>query len=119
MDFQSHAALQLARSRVSAKNLHFGSQNGKPLTVFLDAGKTRSELRPALITHRAAEVIVDLEKAQATPLEVVKDMRGKTVKCGGNRCGYSLQGTWQFTPWARSRYSADELDMASAFANMY
>ena len=91
MTFGDHASLQLARSRVRDANLSFGTANGGPVKVFLDAGKTRNELRPAVVTHRAYDVICDIEKSRADAGVVVKDLRGKTVLVNGTRCGYSLR----------------------------
>ena len=63
LDFVSHAALQLARSKVAQTNLSFGTEaGGRKLKVWLDAGNTRDELRPALLTNRAYDILDDLEK---------------------------------------------------------
>ena len=92
------------------------------MKVWLDAGKTRDEtrdeLRPALLTHRCTDILEDLEREKgAEGRKVTKDLRGKNVKVGdpGTRAGYSLYGKWRWTFFATSRYSEEELEMATAF----
>ena len=63
LDFASHGDLQSARSKVMTANKSYGnSTDGKRIQVFLDAGKTREELRPALLTHRCYDILHDLEQ---------------------------------------------------------
>ena len=119
LTFTTHGALQMARSKVMNANKSYGMLDGKAIKVFLDCAKTRNEMRPALLTHRAFDVVVDIEKEQSNPQQVTKDMRGKTVKVGNNRAGYSLHGSWYFTALAHNRYSESDIQMALAYSNMY
>ena len=120
MDCPSHGHLQIIRSKISLANLSYGEEvPGKKLVVFFDACKTKGELRPGLLTHKAYDVIVDLEKGLQLPGRVTKDLRGKCVKVNDTRVGYSLQGSWNWSPFASKRYQVAELDMASAFVNGY
>ena len=120
LDCPSHGHLQIIRSKVSLANLSFGdSAPGVKSTVFFDACKTKGELRPGLLTHKAYDVIIDLEKGQDRPGKVLKDMRGKTVKVNDTRVGYSLQGVWAWSPFAVKRYNPAELEMATGFVNGY
>lgn len=119
LNFTSHGALQMARSKVMNGNKSYGLLDGKAIKVFLDCAKTRNEMRPALLTHRAYDVIADIEKLQAHPLIVTKDLRGKTIKVGANRVGYSLHGSFYFTHFAQQRYSESDIQMALAYSNMY
>lgn len=119
LSFDSHGHLQAARAKVNAANKVIATlPNGHEVKMFLDAAKTRSELRPALLCHRAADILHDLEKEKGqSALIIFKDMKGKTVKVGTERFGYSLNGVWQWTAAAGRRYSADELYMAQAYIN--
>ena len=120
MDCPSHGHLQIIRSKISTANLSYGAEpGGKKFIVFFDACNTKNELRPGLLTHKAFDIITDLEKGQQPPGKITKGLRGKCVKVNDTRVGYSLQGTWNWSPFATSRYQAAELDMASAFVNGY
>ena len=117
MSFSSHGHLQHARSKVGANNWSFGKNHyGGKAVVFLDCAKSRGELRPALLTHKAFDIICDMESSRDDKIDAEKDMRGKTVKLASKRCGYSLHGTWQWTPYAVQRYGA-EIDMMTAYVN--
>ena len=86
--------------------------------VWLDAAKTREELRPSLLTHRCADVMTDVEAEKGADAKTVtKCLRGKSVKVGepGARIGYSLQGKWRWTAFAANRYSEEDLNMATAY----
>ena len=61
LEFVSHAAGQLARSRVLAASLSFGMSGARKNMVWLDVGKTRDEMKPARMTHRCHEVMTDVE----------------------------------------------------------
>ena len=122
LEFSSHGHMQQARAMVAEANLSYGEVNGIKLVVFLDAAKTRSELRPSFLTHRAYDVIGDVEVSKQPPGILEKDMRGKTIKLklGDNaatRLVYSLAGVWQWTAYAARPYEDDELDMMSAYIN--
>ena len=119
LEFRSHGELQNARSKVALANKSCGqSHDGRKIVCFLDCGKTRDELRPALLTHRAFDILVDIEKDR-TPnnKEVVKDLKGKTIKVGGSRFGYSCYGQWKWTKAATDRYDEGELDAALCYIN--
>lgn len=121
LTFDTHGHLMSARAKVITANKHIGkTQAGQHVTMFLDCAKTKSELRPAMLTHRACDILSDLEKEKVdAALVLSKDMRGKSVKLGQERCGYSLNGIWQWTQVAVRRHSVDELQMASAYVNGY
>ena len=120
MDCDSHGHLQAARSKVSLANKVVGqASSGHRLTMFLDVAKTKSELRPSFLTHRASDIICDIEKERDDPVEVQKDMRGKCLKVGNKRVGYSLGGVWMWTVFAVQRYLPDSLEMAGGYTNGY
>ena len=71
-----------------------------------------------MLVHRASDTLHDLEREKGDEkLLVVKDLRGKTIKVGAQRVGYSLNGVWQWTQAAIQRYDTDELHMAGAYIN--
>ena len=116
MEFVSHGHLQQARAKVATANLSFGNtSDNKRIVVLLDCGKTKEELRPALLTHRTHDIITDMEADRQDQLPVVKCMKGKTVKVGGNRVGYSCYGMWKFIPYASRRYDSGELEAALGY----
>ena len=119
LSFDTHGHLQAARSKINTANKVIATlPSGHEVKMFLDAAKTRSELRPALLCHRASDILCDLEKERgAAGLQVFKDMRGKSLKIGSERVGYSLNGVWQWTTAASRRYTLDELHMAGAYIN--
>ena len=57
-----------------------------------------------------------MEKLQSQPLAIEKIMTGKLIKVGGNRIGFTCNGEWQWTPWAKQRYSDEERNLAKSFA---
>ena len=90
-------------------------EGGDDRYVWLDVKKTWEELRPGRICRRAFAQVKALESQQSpVPAEMV--MNGRFVKVGANVAGQVVKGTWQWKPFAKSRYSADDLDVAKCFA---
>ena len=118
--------LERAKSAVRCAGIKFGNDPATP-SVWLDLRKTREELRPARLTHRAHEYVEHLEndnqdasgndrKCQAT-----KSLQKKTVALvhEGNEIevGKVYGRTFHWTAFAKSRYSNEELHQGSAFVN--
>ena len=108
--FTSEEALEIAAIRVNALRksypdvTHLTNNN-----VWLAVAKTREELRPNRLCHRAAQLITDLETVvQERKGAVTKDMRAKIVKVNDVPMGYSCSGRWVWTGPAKLRYTEDE-----------
>ena len=43
-------------------------------------------------------------------------MNGKFVKVGGARAGFCYHGQWKWTTYSTQRYSAEQMEMAKAYA---
>ena len=104
--------LQEARLAVKCSKYSHGSR-----TIWLDAAKTREELRPARLVHRAAEAILNLENglSENDRRKVEKVMSGKQVKAGGTVMGYTYQGNWIWAQAAVTRYDSSSLEMVKAW----
>ena len=110
--FHAPAALTAARLAVKALNKSFVDNK----FVWLDAKKERRELRPSRLVHRIADVLDDLEHSRPDTQPVEKILNGKFVKVAGQRAGFSYHGAWKWTHFATQRYTAEQLDMARAYA---
>ena len=110
--FCSHDALQKAKTAVRASNTSFVQSK----FVWLDVAKDRSETRPALIIHRMADYLADVEAGMESPLPVDRQVPGKYVKVGSERAGYTLNGAWVWSRWAMTRYSEDQRNLGKGYA---
>lgn len=110
--FQS--ATRLQEMKLAIKSL--GRAYTDERIVWMDAKKERHELRPARLVHRVFEAIQDLESTREDKMEAEKIMNGKFIKVGGTRAGYSFNSTWKWTAFAVARYTAEQLDVAKAYA---
>ena len=117
LTFNSHGHLQIARQKLITAALSFAvdPRDNRKIMVFLDAAKTKEELRPALYTHRAFDILTEFEQSMPDEKVIIKDMRGKCVKIAATRIGFSLYGEWRWTPMAVSRYDESQLDAATAY----
>ena len=43
-------------------------------------------------------------------------MNGKYVKVGGKRIGHVYSGEWQWSAYAKTRYSNEQLEMSKGYA---
>jgi lactate dehydrogenase-like 2-hydroxyacid dehydrogenase len=82
--------------------------------------KTREELRPNRLAHRAAEFLEDIEREHfpQSPKAVHKDLRGKVVSLEGlGRVGASVAGHWRWFPAIQARHSAQLLALGEDWVN--
>ena len=110
--FTSPETLQEARSAVRCcATKHHGR------VLWLDAAKTRDELRPARLVHRAATAIENMENKFPEPdrLAVEKVMNGKQVKAGGKVMLHTYRGNWQWSSDAADRYKPDQMQMVTGW----
>ena len=112
LEFNEAAHLQSARFAIRCAAHHVGDK-----VVWLDAAKTRDELRPARLTHRGAAALTDLESKRPDTSRGVVDkvMTGKQVKVANDVMGYSAYGNWIWTNAASERYDVDSLNMMKAW----
>lgn len=112
LHFHSARALQAAKSCV--RSLAQTGSSGRK--VWLDAKKTRREMKPARVTKRAFQVLQEVEQARADRVQLSINLAGKYVQHPQGRVGYSWRGEWCWTQWAIDRYSDQERAMMSSFA---
>jgi hypothetical protein len=110
--FASPILLQQARLKLKSKRKQF--IDGR--TVWLDAKKTRSELRPNRMTHRIHEMLEQFEAEQDEIKIVVKNLNTKDVKTGGALMGFCRANAWQWTKAARDRYTPEQREFAGSYA---
>ena len=84
--------------------------------VWLDAKKTKSELKRNIKTHRVHEVLEQFEAAREDTQPVTKDLSKKCVKIGNKVMGFSHGSEWKWTDEPAKRFSASQLEMAKAYA---
>ena len=112
LEFNDACNLQSARLAIRCSAERVGDK-----FVWLDAAKTRDELRPARLTHRGATALSDLESKRPEDARgnVEKVMTGKQVKVAGDVMGYSAYGQWEWTRAAHGRYDEDSLKVIKAW----
>lgn len=85
--------------------------------VWLDHKKTREQLRPARTIHRGAECLEDLERSRPDGSVVYKDLARRTLSVAGSKAFWFCNGSLRATVWGAMRYTADEIDMITEYAN--
>lgn len=113
VQFRSPGALQLAKAKI--RELKKSYEEGR--NVWLDIQKSRDQLRPSRMTHRACEVFEDFERSRPDAMTVEKLLASKTTKVGGNRVAFVLDNTIRFTIWAMTRYSNEQLDIVRGYCD--
>ena len=110
--FRSPAELSAAKLQVRAAQCKGWS--GK--NVWLDAKKSRAEMKPARLVHRIAQVLQDFEDSRPDKQVLEKNMIGKNVKIPAGQLGWSRAGAWIWTNLAKTRYTTEQLDIAKSYA---
>lgn len=82
----------------------------------MDRKKSRQEIRPARIIHRAAEILENFEWDRPNAGRIGKHVGSKYISIDGIRMFYMLRGELMHTVHAALRYSKDELDQIRGFA---
>ena len=88
--FHQASRLQVAKSAV--EELQRQESSGRK--IWLDAKKTRKELKPARVVARAFEVLQELEEGRPDKVSLTLLMKGKVVKHPHGRVGYTWRGDW-------------------------
>ena len=111
LTFDTPANLARARMAFQARKV---VHNGR--SIWLDAAKTRAELLPSRLVHRAHTCVSSCEdEREGDKLVLEKDMRGKQLKAGRQVIGYSLRGEWKWTTFSENRYAKETLDVSAAW----
>ena len=84
--------------------------------VWLDAKKSRAEMKPARLVHRIAQVLQDFEDGRPDTQALEKNMVGKNVRIPAGQLGWSRAGVWIWTGLAKARYTTEQLDIAKSYA---
>ena len=111
LTFDTPANLARARLAFQARKIVHGGRR-----IWLDAAKTRAELLPSRLVHRAHTCVSSSEEERADgKLVLEKDMRGKQLKAGRHVLGYSLRGEWKWTSFSEDRYSKETLEVLTGW----
>ena len=105
---------ELAAAKLLVRAAQCRGWNDK--NIWLDAKKSRTEMKPARLVHRIAQVLTDFEEARADKQPIEKNMVGKNVRNASGQLGWSRAGVWIWTAIAKARYTVEQLDIAKSFA---
>ena len=90
--------------------------SGVEKEVWLDVEKSRTELKPARLIHRAAEILEEFEGEQSSPQPITKIMNGKQIGMNTKLLAWSQNGQSQWARNAILRYSDEERAAMKAYA---
>ena len=100
--FASPQLLLQARIKITAMRKSF--QTTSTRFVWLDAKKTRTELKPNRMTHKVNEILETFEGERTEGTQTVsKDLAKKCVKVGTVVMGYSSGQQWKWTAEAAAQ----------------
>ena len=105
---------ELSAAKLLVRAAHCKGWSDK--NIWLDAKKSRTEMKPARLVHRIAQVLTDFEEARADKQPVEKNMVGKNVRNASGQLGWSRSGVWIWTAVAKARYTVEQLDIAKSYA---
>ena len=111
LTFSTPKALQDARMALQARAFEC-----KGRKIWLDAAKTKAELLPARLIHRAFTAISEQETGKDDAKGVEKNLKGKQVKVGNEIAAYTLNSQLKWTTFARQRYGEETCDVLRAWA---
>ena len=111
LTFDTPENLAKARLAFQAQRIEHGQRR-----IWLDAAKSKAELLPARLVHRAFTCVSSAEaERDGVKIELTKDMPGKQLKTGKTVVGYSLRGEWKWSAFARERYGEELLEILGAW----
>ena len=76
--------------------------------VWLDVKKTRQQLKPLRLVHRACEIMQSFEDKKPEKIILTKDMRSKKVLRDGVPVGASLYGKWVWEAAGLENYTLEQ-----------
>ena len=111
-----HSAKELQKTKLLVRAANATGLQGK--LVWLDARKTRLEMKPARVIHRAAQMLSDFEgnRVQGGELLVNKNMAAKFLFNTNGRILYTLRGKVLWAPEGLARYDAEQRNIVEGFA---
>lgn len=101
--------------KIRLRGLRKAFEEGRP--VWIDHKKTREQLRPARTIHRGAECLEYLERSRPDAAKVVKDLARRQLLVNGSKAFWLCEGFLRPTVWATMRYTTQEIEMLTAYAN--
>ena len=114
VNFHEPHYLQAAASAVSQASQTF-EDCSKP--AWLAPNKTRTEMKPNMMTHRLGDHLAMIEGAKGDlSMPVNKKLDAKFIEVGNKLAVYILHGSIVWTAWGASRFSSEERDVATAWA---
>ena len=111
-----HSAKDLQKTKLLVRAANATGLQGK--LIWLDARKTRLEMKPARVIHRAAQMLTDFEanRVQGGELLVNKNMAAKFLFNNNGRILYTLKGKLLWAPEGLARYDAEQRNIVEGFA---
>ena len=103
---------QLQDARMAFQSKAFVHNDRK---IWLDAAKTKAELKPARIIHRAYTALSEQEKEVSEPQQLEKNLKGKQIKMGKLVLAYSLYSELKWTTAAKERYGPENCEILKAW----
>ena len=98
----------LQRARMAFQSHQFTLHGRR---IWLDAAKTKAELKPARLIHRAMTALTEQEKDRQDRQDLEKVMKGKQVKMGRTVLAFTLNSELKWTTAAKERYGEDQCDL--------
>ena len=108
------SASELSAAKLLVRAAQCKGWSGK--NVWLDAKKSRAEMKPARLVHRITQVLQDFEDSKPDKQALEKNMIGKNVRIPAGQLGWSRAGAWIWTNLAKTRYTTEQLDIAKSYA---
>ena len=103
--------------RALAKQYSFGAEDDPHRKkVWIDAKKTREEMRPARIIHRSHAFLETLIKESHPNISVIKDLIGKRVLIAGKPLCFSLRGELKCTAEISKWIDGSQQEQLTAYA---
>jgi hypothetical protein len=94
----------------------------KTKKVYFDARKSRQELRPSRLVHRAWDYVMDVEMTkEGEKATIAKELRGKFLTRNGVRIGASIGRQWRWlqTAWDKKNgYTEQQLHLGLDWINV-
>lgn len=104
----------LTKAKWAVSTLKKCVHGNKP--AWLDAKKTKQELRPARMVHRACEVLQSYEDSKIHKAVLSKNMIDKKVLRNGVAVGASRYGKWMWTEEGAQHYTEEQRKHAEDWA---
>ena len=104
----------MTRATTASASEPLAGDRQKP--VWADVKKTREQLRPNRIIHRAYEFLNEKLLDGNQPVNLQKDMKGKRLLSNGEIIAYTSECKLRFSPHGQTKVSADLQAQACEFA---